>query len=691
MTKVKKVKKGFLFISSFLCAALFFVLCLGSVRSEEKVLPLASAIHYAGAVVYENAGEYDKALRELILAYRANPDAFEILEEIIPLSLELRQIDIAEIYSNYAMKMSPENPVSMMFKAQVFQARGNSQDALILLHQAHKLKPDDSNILLELSAIYAHINNSEAALRYLGQYLELNPRSPELLKIKGNYELESKNPEAIKTYRMAVELIPDDVEAIGGLVNAYKDFSTLEALKAVLTEMLSADPRNIEMRITLCNLEELSSQAACFEDILARDPTNKDALFGILSSIEQSGDWEEALDFIEENRGRLGKDSLYVLKKSYYMLKIGRLNEAVELLEGELGKDPENEEVAYFLALGYQDIGKFGKSRDILDGLYKKKPNWMELTYNLALVHGETGQNEKMEKMLEGLLKNYPEEAAIQNAFGFSLADNGKRLEEAQSLIEKALEQEPDNYYYQDSLAWVLFRKGDIPQARKMLLEILRHANDAEILLHFAQLERASKQDSSAWKTLWQARLAMAAKAYVSPRLGALAESIEGDLDEAKMPPRAVFLSSGLSALGNFSSVFKCDWKVKGGLRMRTRMALNKLNEDGLAIYLWPPGSMVPMSLREMSHNVPESSKLFNELEKVLKDFFRKGPINSAESKNVEWRIKKDFSVSAEGEHVDIRFHDFYSPHYQAVAPRLIDLRSKFLKASCESMGYSRE
>ena len=49
-----------------------------------------------------------------------------------------------------------------------------------------------------------------------------------------------------------------------------------------------------------------------------------------------------------------------------------------------------------------------------------------------------------------------PENASALNYLGYMLADQNVRLQEAQDLVQKAVEQEPSNGAFLDSLGWVV-------------------------------------------------------------------------------------------------------------------------------------------------------------------------------------------------------------------------------------------
>jgi tetratricopeptide (TPR) repeat protein len=59
--------------------------------------------------------------------------------------------------------------------------------------------------------------------------------------------------------------------------------------------------------------------------------------------------------------------------------------------------------------------------------------------------------------------------AEALNYLGYTYAERGERLDEAQALLERALALEPENGYYLDSLGWVFFKKGDLERAVKAL------------------------------------------------------------------------------------------------------------------------------------------------------------------------------------------------------------------------------
>ena len=64
---------------------------------------------------------------------------------------------------------------------------------------------------------------------------------------------------------------------------------------------------------------------------------------------------------------------------------------------------------------------------------------------------------------LEQVLDEFPDDSGALNDLGYLWADENQHLERAHRMIERAVEAEPENAAYRDSLGWVLYRKGPIP------------------------------------------------------------------------------------------------------------------------------------------------------------------------------------------------------------------------------------
>jgi Flp pilus assembly protein TadD len=88
---------------------------------------------------------------------------------------------------------------------------------------------------------------------------------------------------------------------------------------------------------------------------------------------------------------------------------------------------------------------------------------------DLALCLDQGGDIDGAVAAARDVLKQLPDDATALNFLGYLFADHNRDLAEAEHMIRRAVDQEPDNGAYVDSMGWVEFRLGRLADARRLL------------------------------------------------------------------------------------------------------------------------------------------------------------------------------------------------------------------------------
>lgn len=99
-----------------------------------------------------------------------------------------------------------------------------------------------------------------------------------------------------------------------------------------------------------------------------------------------------------------------------------------------------------------------------------------EVHYMKSWMYSRADRKKDSEKALADAIKANPQHAPSNNDLGYSWADRGENLDEAERMIRIAVNQEPTSAAYLDSLGWVLYKKGQFKEAAQWL----SRANAAE-------------------------------------------------------------------------------------------------------------------------------------------------------------------------------------------------------------------
>jgi Tfp pilus assembly protein PilF len=126
-------------------------------------------------------------------------------------------------------------------------------------------------------------------------------------------------------------------------------------------------------------------------------------------------------------------------------------------------------------------------------------PRNTDLYYVLGTLLEKMNRFEESIKSMEKVLEIDPQHADALNFIGYSYADRGIHLEEAEKMIIQALKMKPDNGYILDSLGWVHFKKNKFDSSLMHLKRALELVpDDANITEHLGDVYLKIGQDKEA-------------------------------------------------------------------------------------------------------------------------------------------------------------------------------------------------
>jgi tetratricopeptide (TPR) repeat protein len=343
--------------------------------------------------------------------------------------------------------------------AQAAAVAGEDKKAIAATRAAQKIRPEwELAVLLEAQLLQKR-SPAEAAKR-LGDFVEKYPTAREArLNYARVLVLEKRLPEARKQFEAVAAANPknpDVIYAVGLLAYQLKDYPAAEDyMKRVL-------------------------------GLNYRDPEGVRYLLGQMA--EEQKLWPRAIEWYEGI-----KDGDHVMparmRTANAIAKQGKLDEARAYLKRVAAENP-GEEVQLTVAEAQllRDVQRHRDAFDLLNEALGKQPEQPDLLYDLALTAEKLERFDLLEAHLRKLIAVKPDHAHAYNALGYSFAERNTRLPEARKLIEKALELAPEDYFIIDSLGWVLYREGDLKGAARELRRAYAGRPDAEIGAHLGEV-----------------------------------------------------------------------------------------------------------------------------------------------------------------------------------------------------------
>jgi len=151
------------------------------------------------------------------------------------------------------------------------------------------------------------------------------------------------------------------------------------------------------------------------------------------------------------------------------MQDAGRIDEAIAALRGTVATYPRSIEAYSALGDMLRRNRQFAEAGTAYDGAlalvpHPERRHWL-LFYQRGIAFERSKQWQRAEPDFRKALELEPGQPLVLNYLGYKWVERGENLAEAQTMIEKAVEQRPDDGFIVDSLGWVLYRLGDFDGA----------------------------------------------------------------------------------------------------------------------------------------------------------------------------------------------------------------------------------
>ena len=188
-------------------------------------------------------------------------------------------------------------------------------------------------------------------------------------------------------------------------------------------------------------------------------------------------------------------------KKDIYLEKIVEgylLNKELDNAIVYLEKQKEPNELLYAL---YIEQKSYDKAHQLAQQFIQKTnaPRWYAES---AISYYESLSDKNDKKSLQKVVKNFEKAFELGeknpiylNYYGYTLVDKDLDIDKGLKIIKQALEAEPANTYFLDSLAWGYYKQNNCKKAYPIMKKVveIEGLNDQEIITHWNAIETKCK------------------------------------------------------------------------------------------------------------------------------------------------------------------------------------------------------
>ncbi len=416
-----------------------------------------------------------------------------------------------------ALNVFPDEPGLYFFLVELFLADNRNKDAVEVLEKYRKVAPDDLDVFQDLGFFYLEMGEYPKALDLLEQVPDKR-RTPEILYYMGRASNElGDSKKAVEFLRRAVDENPLFLQAWAELAFIYERKRDYLQAEEIYEKLLNIGERNPDLilRVIELNLKLNDPDKALL--FLDRGPvdvqfrldvanqfiTNSfyNHAYDILQEIMQKGAYpptvyfylaliayqgwsqpDEALEYLSN----IPEDDHYHLQALSFSIQIyyeqEQYHEALQL--SSLGREihPLESRFVFFESIILEILGKYSQALESINSGLEKWPTDTDLLFRKGSVWNKKGDKDRSIQIMEEIIVIDQDHHEALNYVGYTLAEQNKDLDRALVLINRALNLDPANGYYIDSLAWVYYMQGHYDKAWKEIQRAVEFVDDDPII-----------------------------------------------------------------------------------------------------------------------------------------------------------------------------------------------------------------
>ncbi|HVN37697.1 MAG TPA: tetratricopeptide repeat protein [Myxococcota bacterium] len=433
----------------------------------------------------------DDALVHARRAYELDPtneDGRHLLVQLLRIKRDIPAIEALLLDENGA----PKDTNAAYALHEVYIEAGRGEDALAMADWLLAHESDPLRAYIARANAYARLGKPELAEKALRDAIKLRPDDMRLygalarsMRERGDHDGE------IALYREILDKNPDDHSTLLALAEAQMADDDLEGAIGTLERVEQRYPgdERVSLRLGFLYYEarRFPEAAARFQRALAANPDESEIAFFLGVADRRIGNDDEALAAFAS----VPSDHEHYAEAQTQIASIyerrGQYDQAKAAVARAMAVEPSRALELYAATLQAK-AGDLDGAVKYVQSLIDAEPDNDELHYNLGVIYGEAKENDRAIEAMRKALALNPDNASALNFIGYTWAERGENLDEAEKMIQRAIELRPEDGFIVDSLGWVYYmRARPLVQSGKM------DAAQTWIERALAELERADE------------------------------------------------------------------------------------------------------------------------------------------------------------------------------------------------------
>ena len=489
--------------------------------------PNAPAILSAMAVSEEALDNRPMALFYAEQARFYAPDNAHYHHQLAQLYLRTDDLIAAALAYDTLLERFPNDVEALEDLAELQATMGRHADAIATYERLIERAGDRLQLRRQVLQLYFDLGDEEGTRRSLEALIEMEPTDPAPYRLLGQlYLQQQKQQDALQAFEQAYTVDATDLETVLALSDLYRQMGRADDADRLFAEAMNVEDATVEELMARATPlyqrageddEAARTATHLLERAVEQVPDHAGALLMLGDLRYQTGAYTDAAQLLERALAQNPRDlGLWQLAAAAY-LEAGRPEDAARIADEGLLLFPGQLPLLRVAALsllhsGRNDeaIARFEEALVLYEEEDAPAAERSEALGALGLLFARKQDYDQSDRYYRQALDADPNNALALNNYANDLAEQETRLAEAQTLAQRAVDLDPQNASFLDTLGWIYFKQEAYAEAKTWIGKAIATGQaSATVYEHYGDVH-ARLGDTETARQHWRKALEMA-------------------------------------------------------------------------------------------------------------------------------------------------------------------------------------
>lgn len=471
-------------------------------------------------------GNHQKAVEAFKMVLVYDPDSARVHLRLSAEYVKLGMVSEALEQAQISVQKDPKFADGHLLLGGLLSTMKIYDKALDEYQKVLKIDPQNTEAPLYIGAVYAEQKKYDKAVKFFQELGNNDNFSTPWVayyyvgRVRSEQEGKVHQKESEQAYQKAIELKPDYVEAVlalGGVYTAngqddkaitiYRNYQREYGPNVHLADILAHkymeqekydlayeqlqilenyadDTLDAKMKMALILIEQKKFKDAVvkLKDVLRQVPESDKIRFYLAAVYEETNQTDDAIEhFLKIPAGSqfYGESRVHA---AYLYKQEKKMDEALSVSKEAIEARQDVPQLYAVYASILDEKGNDKEAKKVLTTALEKFPDNVQLVFFMGTVQDRLGEKDQVVATMKKVVEMDPNHVQGLNYLAFTYAESDKNLEDAEKLARRALEIEPNDGFIQDTLGWVLYKRGDVKASIKFLEAAVKNQPNESII-----------------------------------------------------------------------------------------------------------------------------------------------------------------------------------------------------------------